>query len=108
MYSNAIRARRAAILIVCAAIAAACNSSPVDVDPNAKADVPELITQSLTTQSATFPVSPLQLDFGSTETHKSITLTNSDTGSLNWTASVGVGWLDMTNIWGPKGVPTGE
>ena len=108
MHSQVIRAHRAALLIVCAAIAAACNSSPVDVDPNAKADVPELITQSLTTQSATFPVSPLQLDFGSTETHKSITLTTSDTGSLNWTASVGVGWLDMSQRWGTVGARTSE
>jgi predicted small secreted protein len=182
VHSYVRRAYCAAILVVCAAIAAACNtSSPVDIDPGAEAaardsrlvvspakvdfgssattatvtlknnfhknvswtasenaswlslgsksgtlsnsanlslsatrdgltpgeyttDVTvsggtgsgtEVITVSLAVQAGTFSVSPLKVDFGSTATSASVTLTNSGNKSLTWTASEGVGWLAL-------------
>jgi hypothetical protein len=40
-------------------------------------------------------VSPLQVDFGSTGTTQSVTLTNTGDASLSWTASESAGWLSL-------------
>lgn len=89
MHSHVIRALRAVILSVCPAIAAACNSpSPVDVVSN-----PESTTLSLA--SLQLSVSPLRIEYGNTETSEYITLSNSGTSSLTWSASEGVDWLDL-------------
>ena len=108
MHFQVIRAHRAAILIVCAAIAAACNSSPVDVDSNPTAAVPEVLNESQSAESGTLPVSPLQVDFGNTTTKASVRLTNTGTTSLNWTASEGVDWLELNERSGTIGARSSE
>ncbi|MGH7566253.1 MAG: BACON domain-containing protein [Gemmatimonadota bacterium] len=47
------------------------------------------------TSSGQLSVSPLQVDFGSTATNASVTLTNTGNKSLTWTASESAGWLAL-------------
>ena len=59
-------------------------------------DLPVSITVSSTTsEPAQLSVSPLQVDFGTASTAKSVTLTNTGDASLSWTASESAGWLGL-------------
>ncbi|HJR54642.1 MAG TPA: hypothetical protein VJ982_13125, partial [Gemmatimonadota bacterium] len=64
MKSSISRALRAAVIIVCAAIAASCDSSPVAVDS----------TYEAAARPARFDASPNQVDMGSTATTATVTL----------------------------------
>ena len=59
--------------------------------PSASQEPPD----SGNTSVASLSVSPLQVDFGSTATTASVTLTNAGDASLSWTASEGKGWLSL-------------
>ena len=87
MKSSISRALRAAIVVfVCAAIAAACNSSsPVAADSTFEAGV----------QASWLEASPLQIDLGTTATTASITLKTSYARSISWTASESAAWLSL-------------
>lgn len=86
MKSIVSRARCAAIAILCAAIAAACNSSsPVDIESTSEAAV----------TASKFGISPIQVDFGSAGTTASVTLKNTSNTALSWTASENAGWLSL-------------
>ena len=86
MHSYVRRAFPAAILVVCAAIAAACNSSsPVDVDPSAEAAA----------KASGLVVSPVDVDFGSSGTTATVTLKNNFHKKLTWTASENASWLSL-------------
>jgi len=50
--------------------------------------------------TVTFSVSPLRLDFGSTATSLSVTLKNTSSKSLTWSATEGVGWLGLNTMSG--------
>ena len=47
------------------------------------------------TSAAALSVSPLQVDFGTTATTGSVSLTNTGDASLSWTASESKGWLSL-------------
>ena len=61
----------------------------------------ETVSVSMTVPSSTggtgaeLSVSPLQVDFGSSATTSSVTLTNRGDASLSWTASESAGWLAL-------------
>lgn len=79
------RVLRAAILVVCTAIA--CNSpSPVES---------ESVSLAGLGADNRFQVSPLDVNFGSTATTASVTLTNSSPKKILWTASESAGWLSL-------------
>ncbi|HET6637394.1 MAG TPA: hypothetical protein VFH82_01235 [Gemmatimonadota bacterium] len=50
--------------------------------------------------TTTFSVSPLQIDFGTTATSLSVTLKNTSSQSLTWSATEGVGWLGLNTMSG--------
>lgn len=53
------------------------------------------VTVPAVSQPANLEVTPLQVDFGTTETSASVTLTNSGDSPLAWTASESAGWLAL-------------
>jgi hypothetical protein len=95
------RALSAAIVVfVCAAIAAACNSSsPVDIDSPAGAPATSALTSG-------FSVSPRTLDFGTTQTRVELTLRNDGNRRVLWKATERVGWLSLDSTSGR--VPAGS
>lgn len=87
MHPIHLRVRIAAL----AAVFAACTSSPLEVDSEAA-------------KGSKFQVSPLILDFGSSGTQASITLTNPTKRAMAWTASENAGWFSLGTtsgtVWG--------
>lgn len=47
------------------------------------------------TEPARLAVSPVEVDFGTTGTNRSVTLSNTGDASLTWTASENTGWLSL-------------
>lgn len=54
-----------------------------------------IVPSSTGTSEGQLSVSPLQVDFGTTGTTASVTLTNTGDASLSWTASESAGWLSL-------------
>lgn len=54
-----------------------------------------LTVPSTETAEGKLSVSPLRVDFGSTATSQTMTLSNTGDASLSWTASEGAGWLSL-------------
>ena len=62
--------------------------------------VPVSITVPSTSTSSQLTISPAQVDFGTTLTSATITLTNNGSTSFAWTASESVGWLSLSLLSG--------
>jgi hypothetical protein len=89
--SSIRRALRAAIVVfVCAAIAASCNSSPVEIDSTFEA----------AGNASWLEVSPIQVNLGSSASTASVTLKTSSNKTLSWTASESAGWLSLSGTSG--------
>ncbi len=86
MKSSLSRALGAAIVVVvCAAIAAACNSSPVEIDSTFEA----------AGNASWLEAAPLQVDLGTSSTSASITVKSSSKRSISWTATESASWLSL-------------
>ena len=86
MKSSLSRALGAAIVVVvCAAIAAACNSSPVEIDSTFEA----------AGNASWLEAAPLQVDLGTSTTSASITVKSSSKRSISWTATESASWLSL-------------
>lgn len=86
------RVRFATLATLCLVALAACtSSSPTEVD-------------SESGRGSRLQVSPLRVDFGSSATSASITLTNSTKRPIAWSASENTGWLSLGatsgTLWG--------
>ena len=86
MKSSLSRALGAAIVVVvCAAIAAACHSSPVEIDSTFEA----------AGNASWLEAAPLQVDLGTSSTSASITVKSSSKRSISWTATESASWLSL-------------
>ena len=89
MHNLSSRVCHAAKAVLCAALVAACNSSsPVDL--NSVAGV----------APGALEISPSQVNFGTTGTGATVTLTNDSPKAITWTASENSNWLRLSSLSG--------
>ena len=82
MHPSPTRRRYATVAALCAMFVAACNSSPTAVDTEGG-------------KSNKLLVSPVQVDFGSSGSSASVTLSNPTNRAFSWSASESAGWLSL-------------